>query len=75
VFTGGMERLSRAQAKKLVEDNGGKVIGSVSKETDFVVAGADPGSKHDKAVELGVVVLTEAEFVELLEASGIELGE
>jgi DNA ligase (NAD+) len=75
VFTGGMERLTRAQGKKLVEDNGGKVVGSVSKETDFVVAGADPGSKYDKAVELGVVVLTEAQFVELMEASGIEVGE
>jgi DNA ligase (NAD+) len=75
VFTGGMERLTRAQAKKLVEDNGGKVVGSVSKETDFVVAGTDPGSKYDRAVELGVVVQTEEQFIELLEKSGIEVGE
>ena len=63
------------QAKKIVEDHAGKVVGSVSKETDYVVAGEDPGSKYDKAVELGVTVLTEVEFVQLLEESGIEIGE
>jgi DNA ligase (NAD+) len=75
VFTGGMERLSRAQAKKVVEDHGGKVVGSVSKETDYVVAGADPGSKYDKAVELGVTVLSEEQFVGLLDEAGVEVGE
>jgi DNA ligase (NAD+) len=75
VFTGGMERLSRDQAKKLVEDHGGKVVGSVSKATDFVVVGTDPGSKHEKAKELGVPVLSEAEFIEKMEESGIAIGE
>ena len=46
--------------------NGGKVSGSVSKKTDYVVVGTDPGSKYDKAKELGVTVLTEAEFEKLI---------
>jgi DNA ligase (NAD+) len=48
------------------------VVGSVSKETDYVVVGDDPGSKHDKAVELGVPTLDEAAFVALLRDAGVE---
>jgi DNA ligase (NAD+) len=67
VFTGGLERLSRPRAKTLVEGVGGRVVGSVSKATDYVVAGNDPGSKLAKAEELGVTVLDEEAFMALLE--------
>ena len=70
VFTGGMESMSRGDAKKRAEALGAKVTGSVSKKTDFVVAGADPGSKLDKANELGLTVLDEAGFLDLLEEMG-----
>src|SRR5271168_637154 len=62
VFTGGLERQSREQAGELVVSLGGKVASSVSKKTDYVVVGSDPGSKHDKAKELGVTILDEARF-------------
>jgi len=67
VFTGGLPNLSREEAKALVTARGGKVTSSVSAKTDYVVAGADPGSKLAKAQELGVTVLDEAEFRKLLE--------
>ena len=66
VFTGGLANRSREDAGELVQQHGGKVSGSVSKKTDYVVVGADPGSKYDKAKELGVTVLTEGEFEKLL---------
>jgi len=66
VFTGGLENRSREEAGELVKQHGGKVAGSVSKKTDYVVVGSDPGSKHDKAKSLGVPILTEAEFEKLL---------
>jgi DNA ligase (NAD+) len=66
VFTGGLANRSREEAGELVVQNGGKVSGSVSKKTDYVVVGTDPGSKYDKAKELGVTILSEAEFEKLL---------
>jgi DNA ligase (NAD+) len=69
VFTGGLPSLSREEAKSLVTARGGKVGSSVSAKTDYVVAGADPGSKYVKAVELGVTILDEAAFEELIRRS------
>jgi DNA ligase (NAD+) len=66
VFTGGLANRSREEAGEIVQQHGGKVSGSVSKKTDYVVVGADPGSKYEKAKELGVTVLTESEFEKLL---------
>jgi DNA ligase (NAD+) len=66
VLTGTLPNYSRDAAKKLIEDAGGKVSGSVSKKTDYVVAGEDAGSKLDKARELGVKVVDEAEMVKLV---------
>ncbi len=66
VLTGSMARYSRDQAKKLIEDAGGRVSGSVSKKTDYVVAGEDAGSKLDKAKELGVTVIDEKKMEELV---------
>jgi DNA ligase (NAD+) len=66
VFTGGLANRSREEAGEIVQQHGGKVAGSVSKKTDCVVVGTDPGSKYEKARELGVTVLTETEFEKLL---------
>jgi DNA ligase (NAD+) len=65
VLTGTLARLTRDEAKKLIEDAGGRVSGSVSKKTDYVVAGSDAGSKLDKAKELGVAVIGEDEMKKL----------
>lgn len=67
VFTGALSRFTRDDAKRMVENEGGHAAGSVSKKTDFVVAGAEAGSKLDKARQLGVKVLTEDEFLAMLE--------
>jgi DNA ligase (NAD+) len=69
VFTGSLANRSREEAGQLVMQHGAKVSGSVSKKTDYVVVGADPGSKYDKAKELGVPVLTEPEFEKLLRST------
>ncbi|HWY20869.1 MAG TPA: NAD-dependent DNA ligase LigA [Candidatus Acidoferrum sp.] len=65
VLTGTLSHFTRDEAKKMIEDAGGKVTGSVSKKTDYVVAGADAGSKLDKAKELGVAVIDEKEMEKL----------
>ena len=65
VLTGTLQKYTRDAAKKMIEDAGGKVTGSVSKKTDYVVAGADAGSKLDKAKELGVAVIDEKEMEKL----------
>ncbi|MDP9298251.1 MAG: NAD-dependent DNA ligase LigA [Actinomycetota bacterium] len=68
VLTGGLESLSREEATEQAQRAGARVASSVSKKTDFVVAGADPGSKFDRAMSLGVEVIDEAEFVKRLGA-------
>jgi len=66
VFTGGLAHRSREEAGELVQQHGGRISSSVSKKTDYVVVGTDPGSKHDKAKELGVRILSESDFDKLL---------
>ncbi|MBT4119986.1 MAG: NAD-dependent DNA ligase LigA [Candidatus Peribacter sp.] len=66
VLTGTLPTLAREEAKKMVKDRGGKVSSSVSKNTNYVLAGDDPGSKYDKAKDLDVAVITEEEFIQLL---------
>jgi DNA ligase (NAD+) len=74
VFTGGLESLSRAEAKALVEGAGARAVSSVSAETDFVVAGTEAGSKLEKARGLGVQILTEEEFLTVLSEAGVEVS-
>lgn len=69
VFTGALTRFTRDEAQRMVEAEGGTAVGSVSKKTGYVIAGADAGSKLSKARELGVTVLTEDEFVTMMEQS------
>ena len=69
VLTGTLPNLARDDAKEKIEALGGKVVGSVSKKTDYVVAGADPGSKFDKALELGIAILDEEGLLQLLQDS------
>ncbi|MGF7400236.1 NAD-dependent DNA ligase LigA [Thermoanaerobacterium thermosaccharolyticum] len=66
VLTGTLSNYTRDEAKKLIEERGGKVTGSVSKKTNYVVAGTDPGSKLSKAQQLGVKVIDEEEFENML---------
>ena len=66
VFTGTLPTLGRAEAKTMAQDVGAKVSGSVSKKTDYVIAGAEAGSKLEKAQQLGVTVLDETQFLEML---------
>jgi DNA ligase (NAD+) len=66
VFTGTLKSFSRTEAERLVEEMGGRASSSVSKKTDYVVAGDEAGSKRDKARSLGVKVISEDEFKELL---------
>jgi DNA ligase (NAD+) len=66
VLTGTLAHFTRDEAKKMIEDAGGKVTGSVSKKTDYVIAGADAGSKLDKAKDFGVKVVDEKEMEKIL---------
>jgi len=66
VITGTLPTLSRDQAKELVRVNGGKASSSVSKETDYVLAGSEPGSKYDTAQKLGVKIIDENEFLKMI---------
>ena len=70
VLTGTLPTLKRTEATKRIKAAGGKVSGSVSKKTDYVVAGDDPGSKHDKAQALGVEVIDEAALLAMLGEPG-----
>ena len=66
VLTGEMEKFTRDEAKENIRSLGGDVSSSVSKKTDYVVVGDDPGSKYDKAKKLGVKIINEEEFEKLL---------
>ncbi len=74
VLTGTLPNLSRDEAKAMIEAGGGKAAGSVSKKTDYVIAGADAGSKLGRAAELGVPVLDEDQFKEFLESKAVSGG-
>ncbi len=73
VFTGGLSRFSRKQAQEYVESLGARATGSVSKSTDYVIVGEDAGSKAEDAQKLGVKILDENGFVELLRENGVNL--
>jgi len=66
VVTGTLENFSRSEIKETIRNNGGKVSSSVSGKTDYVLAGKEAGSKLDKAKELGVKIINEKEFIEML---------
>ncbi|MBU1708359.1 NAD-dependent DNA ligase LigA [bacterium] len=68
VLTGALQQFTREQAEEMIITQGGRVTSSVSKKTSYILVGANPGSKYDKAVTLGIPILTEAEFVEQLQS-------
>ncbi|MEK7462136.1 MAG: BRCT domain-containing protein, partial [Patescibacteria group bacterium] len=67
VLTGTLTKYSRDEAKEAIQKRGGKVTGSVSKKTDYVVVGVEPGSKADAATALGVTLINETAFLKLME--------
>lgn len=67
MLTGTLPTLDRNQEKVLIEQNDGKVSGSISEKTDYLLAGSDPGSKHDKAMALGVTILDKNQFLKMIE--------
>jgi DNA ligase (NAD+) len=69
VLTGTLQSMTRDEAKDKINQLGGKFVSSVSKKTDYVVVGESPGSKAEKAQKLGVKILSESEFINLLEGS------
>jgi len=73
VFTGALKRFSRDQASQLIENLGGKVVSSVSKNVDYVVVGENPGSKFEKAKNLGIAFLREEDLVRLLNDHGCQV--
>ena len=66
VLTGSLEKYTRSQASKIIEENGGETVDSVSKNTTLVLAGDKAGSKLDKAKKLGIKIITEEEFDKLI---------
>jgi len=68
VLTGSLEHFTRDEATQMIKDRGGKVSGSVSKNTDYILVGDEPGSKYDKAKKIGVTILSEAQFEEMCDA-------
>jgi DNA ligase (NAD+) len=66
VFTGALESMTRDEAERLVAEHGGRATSSVTKKTNYVVVGSDPGSKYDKAVSLGIPILSEDEFRKMI---------
>ena len=66
VLTGSLENMSREEAKKLIRDAGGNISSSVSKKTDYVIVGKDPGSKYEKAQKLGVEIIAEAKLATMI---------
>jgi len=70
VFTGSLNDFTRSEVKNLVENAGGRAVSSVSSKTDYLVVGDNPGSKYDKAQELGIKILSEDDFKELINSKG-----
>ena len=66
VLTGTLQKLTREEAKERIQDEGGTVSGTVSKKTDYVIVGENPGSKAQKAADLGVKVLSESDFLTMI---------
>ncbi len=73
VLTGSLQRFTREQARDYIEKLGGRVSSTVSKKTDAVIAGSDPGSKYSKAQKLGIPIIDESAFLELLGPHGVDL--
>lgn len=71
VITGTLEGISRSEVKEIVEKMGGKVTGSVSKKTDFVIVGENPGSKYEKAQKLGINIINNEEFKKIVEKNNL----